>query len=55
VPLPLSGQKLAGMTGATIKTCIRIVGRMDKDDVPAIERDSLLLMNGRSLRELPVQ
>ena len=39
IPLPLSRQELADMTGTTIETCIRIMSRWGKDDIVPTEKD----------------
>ncbi len=55
VPIPLSRQELADMTGTTIETCIRIMSRWGKDRVLATEREGFLLMNRRMLEDLSTQ
>lgn len=55
VPLPLSRQELADMTGTTIETCIRIMSRWGKAEVLSTERDGFLLINLRMLQELSEQ
>ena len=51
VPLPLSRQDLADMTGTTIETCIRIMSRWGKEDVIVTERAGFLLVNQRVIEE----
>lgn len=51
VPLPLSRQELADMTGTTIETCIRIMSRWGKEDVVVTERTGFLLVNQRVIEE----
>src|ERR1051326_1840805 len=40
IPLPLSRQELADMSGTTIETCIRIMSRWNKDAVVRTEKRS---------------
>jgi CRP-like cAMP-binding protein len=40
IPMPLSRQELADLTGTTIETCIRIMSRRGKDDVIRTARDA---------------
>ncbi len=49
VPLPLSRQDLADLTGTTPETCIRIMSRWGKSGIVATERDGFLV---RDLGEL---
>jgi CRP/FNR family transcriptional regulator len=51
VPLPLSRQELADMTGTTIETCIRIMSRWGKQDVLITEKDGFLVKNREVLEE----
>ena len=51
VPLPLSRQELADMTGTTIETCIRIMSRWGKQDVLLTEKDGFLVKNREVLEE----
>src|SRR5579872_4864135 len=43
IPLALSRQELADMTGTTIETSIRIMSRWGKDDVVRTEKDGFVL------------
>jgi CRP/FNR family transcriptional regulator len=43
IPLPLSRQELADMTGTTIETCIRIMSRWNKEEVLLTERDGFIV------------
>lgn len=52
VPLPLSRQELADMTGTTVETCIRIMSRWGKEQVLVTERDGFTLVHRRALEEL---
>jgi CRP/FNR family transcriptional regulator len=51
VPLPLSRQELADLTGTTIETCIRIMSRWGKQDVLITEKDGFLVRNRDALEE----
>jgi len=43
VPMPLSRQELADLTGTTIETCIRIMSRWGKEGIVTTERDGFLV------------
>ncbi len=45
IPLTLSRQELADMTGTTIETCIRIMSRWNKDDVVRTEKDGFVVLD----------
>ncbi len=49
IPLVLSRQELADMTGTTIETSIRIMSRWSKDDVVRTEKDGFVLANRSAL------
>jgi CRP/FNR family transcriptional regulator len=49
IPMPLSRQELADLTGTTIETCIRIMSRWGKESVLLTEKDGFLLMDRASL------
>ncbi len=49
IPLPLSRQELADMTGTTIETTIRIMSRWSKDAILRTEKDGFVLTNRPSL------
>jgi CRP-like cAMP-binding protein len=49
IPLPLSRQELADLTGTTIETSIRIMSRWGKDDVLRTEKDGFVLVDRRAL------
>lgn len=51
IPLALSRQELADMTGTTIETCIRIMSRWGKQNVLLTEKQGFLLVNRESLEE----
>jgi CRP/FNR family transcriptional regulator len=52
IPLPLSRQELADLTGTTIETCIRIMSRWGKEDIVRTDKGSFLLMDRETLEEL---
>jgi CRP-like cAMP-binding protein len=49
IPLALSRQELADLTGTTIETAIRIMSRWNKDDVIRTEKDGFVLIDRESL------
>jgi CRP/FNR family transcriptional regulator len=49
VPLALSRQELADMTGTTIETCIRVMSRWGKDEVVRTEKDGFLVLDANAL------
>ena len=49
VPMPLSRQELADLTGTTIETAIRIMSRWQKDDVLHTEKDGFVVMDREAL------
>jgi CRP/FNR family transcriptional regulator, nitrogen oxide reductase regulator len=49
IPLPLSRQELADLTGTTIETSIRIMSRWNKDDVLRTEKDGFVLVDREGL------
>jgi CRP/FNR family transcriptional regulator len=52
IPLPLSRQELADMTGTTIETCIRIMSRWNKDDVVRTEKDGFIVLDRVELEKI---
>jgi CRP/FNR family transcriptional regulator len=52
IPMVLSRQELADLTGTTIETCIRIMSRWGKDDIVRTERDGFVLVDKDALEEL---
>ncbi len=52
VPLGLSRQELADMTGTTIETCIRIMSRWNKDAVVRTEKDGFVVLDRAELDRL---
>jgi CRP/FNR family transcriptional regulator len=51
VPMPLSRQELADLTGTTIETAIRIMSRWQKDDVLLTEKDGFVVVDRGALDE----
>ncbi|MGB2715832.1 MAG: Crp/Fnr family transcriptional regulator [Vicinamibacterales bacterium] len=49
VPLSLSRQELADMTGTTIETCIRIMSRWGKQNVVRTEKDGFVVLDRDTL------
>lgn len=49
VPLTLSRQELADMTGTTIETCIRIMSRWGKQQIVRTEKDGFLVLDRPAL------
>jgi CRP/FNR family transcriptional regulator len=49
IPMPLSRQELADLTGTTIETCIRIMSRWGKEAVLLTEKDGFLLRDRSAL------
>lgn len=52
VPMALSRQELADLTGTTIETCIRIMSRWNKDNVLLTDKDGFVILDRASLEEL---
>ncbi len=52
IPLPLSRQELADLTGTTIETSIRIMSRWGKEDVLRTEKDGFVLMDRAGLETI---
>lgn len=52
LPLPLSRQELADLTGTTIETAIRIMSRWGKQNVVLTERDGFVIKNRSELETL---
>jgi CRP-like cAMP-binding protein len=52
IPLPLSRQELADLTGTTIETCIRIMSRWDKDEIVQTTKDGFVLVNAAALEDI---
>jgi CRP/FNR family transcriptional regulator, nitrogen oxide reductase regulator len=49
IPLALSRQELADLTGTTIETCIRIMSRWGKDEVLRTEKDGFVMLDRATL------
>lgn len=52
VPMALSRQELADMTGTTIETCIRIMSRWGKQDIVRTEKDGFVLVGIKQLETI---
>jgi len=52
IPLRLTRQELADLTGTTIETAIRIMSRWGKDEVLLTEKDGFVLVNRGTLETL---
>ena len=52
IPLALSRQELADMTGTTIETCIRIMSRWGKQDIVRTEKDGFVITDRKGLEAL---
>ena len=52
IPLALSRQELADLTGTTIETCIRLMSRWGKEGLLETERDGFLLRDRSALEML---
>ena len=51
IPLALSRQELADMTGTTIESCIRVMSRWAKQEVVRTERDGFIVVDRDALEE----
>jgi len=51
LPMPLSRQDLADLTGTTIETCIRIMSRWQKDEVVRTEKDGFVVLSREVLED----
>lgn len=52
VPMPLTRQELADMTGTTIETCIRIMSRWGKEEIVRTEKDGFTLIDKPTLEAI---
>lgn len=52
IPLALSRQELADMTGTTVETCIRIMSRWNKDGVVRTDHDGFVVLRQAELERL---
>jgi len=55
IPMTLSRQELADLTGTTIETCIRIMSRWGKDNVIHTEKDGFVILDRPALETLAEQ
>lgn len=55
VPMALSRQELADLTGTTIETCIRIMSRWSKDNVLLTDKDGFVILDRPALEALAEQ
>jgi len=51
IPLALSRQELADMTGTTIESCIRVMSRWGKEEVVRTERNGFTVINRAALED----
>lgn len=52
IPMALSRQELADLTGTTIETCIRLMSRWGKEDVLETDKDGFVLRDRDALERL---
>ena len=52
IPMALSRQELADLTGTTIETCIRVMSRWGKDELVRTDKDGFVLVDKNALEEL---
>jgi CRP/FNR family transcriptional regulator len=52
IPMALSRQELADLTGTTIETCIRIMSRWNKQQVVMTEKEGFLLRDRKALETI---
>lgn len=52
IPLALSRQELADLTGTTIETCIRIMSRWNKDAVVRTDKDGFVVLDHSELERI---
>jgi CRP-like cAMP-binding protein len=52
IPLALSRQELADLTGTTIETCIRIMSRWNKDNIVRTEKDGFVVIDRGQLERV---
>jgi CRP/FNR family transcriptional regulator len=51
VPMPLSRQELADLTGTTIETAIRLMSRWEKADVLHTQKDGFVVLDRLALED----
>jgi CRP/FNR family transcriptional regulator len=54
IPMALSRQELADLTGTTIETCIRLMSRWGKDGIVSTEKDGFVIHDRPALEKLTV-
>ncbi len=52
IPIVLSRQELADLTGTTVETCIRLMSRWAREGVMETEKDGFVLLNRSALEDL---
>jgi CRP/FNR family transcriptional regulator len=55
IPLALSRQELADLTGTTIETCIRIMSRWNKDEVVRTDKDGFVVVDRAELERIALE
>jgi CRP/FNR family transcriptional regulator len=55
IPLVLSRQELADMTGTTIETGIRIMSRWGKEEVVRTEKDGFVVLDRQTLEAMAAE
>lgn len=55
LPMALSRQELADLTGTTIETCIRIMSRWSKDNILLTDKDGFVILDRPALAALAEQ
>jgi CRP-like cAMP-binding protein len=55
IPLALSRQELADMTGTTIETAIRIMSRWGKQEVVTTEKDGFVILDRKTLEAIAAE
>lgn len=55
IPLALSRQELADMTGTTIETCIRIMSRWSKEEIVRTEKDGFVVLAVSELEAIAME
>lgn len=55
IPLPLSRQELADLTGTTIETCIRIMSRWGKEGIVRTDKEGFTLLDRSTLEAISLE
>ena len=55
IPLHLSRQELADLTGTTIETCIRIMSRWGKEEIVRTEKESFVILDRGALEGIALE